>query len=335
MAKFRIKALEKIELDPDRYDREQKSKPAQKPTEKFDPDTENAHNKEDMAKAKVVKNTLTEKFHDAVKDLGLDSYLTKRTIKDLMDETTGEWYFKKVELGKRLRKLWEDIKTKHPDAAAAFAKQKSIKDNQPQGENPVQWLDRGIIARYRVAALQKMNAKFGGKALSPTVITSFKNKRATVNYLDAVRLDAITKTLNIILKEYLKYGLLLKHASWNTKGASFSGLHPLYDSAYEHAVDASDLIAERCVQLGVPAEGSIDLVAAAMLTPYCPVEGFMEFGYVEAVTRKAKELSTLVHGYVEVMTDFDIPTADVLTEVSRQLDKDLWMIEAHIEQVKA
>jgi starvation-inducible DNA-binding protein len=342
MAKFRIRAID-IQLDHDRsHQREyqqqrdqQNPKPSKEPG--FDPDTQNAHGKENREKAKKVQNALTRYFHTVVEELGLEAYLSKHTVKDLMDEAGGELRAKKVQLRSKLDEYFKSIEKQAPDAANAFISEPSAKDNQPHGKNVIQWLDRGVIARYRIAALKELNSKHGVKGVSPrTLVATFKNKRATVNYLDAVRLDAVAKTLNILLKEYIKFGLLVKHAHWNTKGSTFSGLHPLYDSTYEHALEAQDLIAERSVQLGIPAEGTVDQICGSLVMLYGPQDmGFMELGYVAEVTRKAKELSTLLHSYLEIMTNFDNTTADVMIEISRQLDKDLWMIEAHIEQVKA
>ena len=52
-----------------------------------------------------------------------------------------------------------------------------------------------------------------------------------------------------------------KQAHWNVKGPSFIALHELFDKVYEHTQDYADLIAERIVQLGGIAEGTVRAAA--------------------------------------------------------------------------
>src|SRR5438093_12018199 len=52
-----------------------------------------------------------------------------------------------------------------------------------------------------------------------------------------------------------------KQAHWNVKGPSFIALHELFDKVYEHAQDYADLIAERIVQFGGIAEGTVRVAA--------------------------------------------------------------------------
>jgi DNA-binding ferritin-like protein len=48
-----------------------------------------------------------------------------------------------------------------------------------------------------------------------------------------------------------------KQAHWNVKGPTFIALHKLFDEIVDAAEDYMDLIAERVVQLGGTAEGTI------------------------------------------------------------------------------
>src|SRR5437667_12503430 len=54
----------------------------------------------------------------------------------------------------------------------------------------------------------------------------------------------------------------LKQAHWNVKGPHFIGLHELFDQADEAVESFVDLIAERIVQLGGIAEGTVRVAAA-------------------------------------------------------------------------
>lgn len=193
-------------------------------------------------------------------------------------------------------------------------------------------LEKGMEDGSALAIAITNAKKFVKKHPSYACVGSARVKLSTVSYLEQEDCNAIAETLNMILKHYLRFGLALKNSHWNTKGMSFAGLHPLYDSAYEHAVEATDLIAERAVQLGHPAQGSPDHICAFAIEPFGGSEiGFSETGNLRFIVEKANQMSVLLHAALEAMVDYDNTTADVLIEISRQLDKDLWQIQAHLE----
>src|SRR6266481_3464102 len=56
-----------------------------------------------------------------------------------------------------------------------------------------------------------------------------------------------------------------KYAHWNVKGPNFIALHELFDKINEDVEDYVDLIAERSVQLGGTADGTVRMVAKRSL----------------------------------------------------------------------
>src|SRR2546428_578763 len=66
--------------------------------------------------------------------------------------------------------------------------------------------------------------------------------------------------LNQRLAEAIDLQSQCKQAHWNVKGPSFIGLHKLFDDVNEDVETYVDLIAERVVQLGGIAEGTIGAV---------------------------------------------------------------------------
>src|ERR1700736_4156394 len=60
-----------------------------------------------------------------------------------------------------------------------------------------------------------------------------------------------------------------KQAHWNVKGPSFIALHELFDKVAESAEEWVDMIAERIVQLGGTAEGTVQATASrTSMAPY-------------------------------------------------------------------
>jgi starvation-inducible DNA-binding protein len=127
----------------------------------------------------------------------------------------------------------------------------------------------------------------------------------------------------------------MKQAHWNVKGPHFIGLHELFDQIDEAVEGYVDLIAERIVQLGGIAEGTARVVAERSRLEEYPLDIADGKAHVEAV---AKALSTFGHEARKLIDEADeledADTADIFTEVSRGIDKWLWLVEAHLQADK-
>src|SRR5437879_10045936 len=80
---------------------------------------------------------------------------------------------------------------------------------------------------------------------------------------------AMIDLLNQELADVLDLGLQAKQAHWNVKGPHFIGLHELFDKVAEELEEFTDDIAERAVELGGIAQGTIQVVSKrARLSAY-------------------------------------------------------------------
>jgi starvation-inducible DNA-binding protein len=141
--------------------------------------------------------------------------------------------------------------------------------------------------------------------------------------------------LNARLAGALDLRAQAKVAHWNVKGRQFVGLHDLFDEI-AHAFDAfADLVAERVVQLGGLARGTVQQVAAATdLEEYSAVGGTES--HVTAIADALAAFGSAVRRAIDEAAEAgDQTTADIITEVSRGVDKFLWMVEAHLQQETA
>lgn len=126
-----------------------------------------------------------------------------------------------------------------------------------------------------------------------------------------------------------------KQAHWNVKGPNFIALHELFDKIVESAEEWVDLIAERIVQLGGQAEGTVQATAArTSLAPY-PLTIVSGTDHVEALSNALAAFGKKVRGAID-KTDKagDKDTADLFTEISRDVDKYLWFVEAHNQRAE-
>ena len=123
-----------------------------------------------------------------------------------------------------------------------------------------------------------------------------------------------------------------KQAHWNVKGPSFIALHELFDQVYEHAGDHVDLIAERIIQLGGTAEGTARVVARRSQLPEYSLTIAAGKDHVEALSRSLAWFGETVRKAIDQADEInDKDTADLFTEISRSVDKDLWFVEAHAQ----
>jgi starvation-inducible DNA-binding protein len=123
-----------------------------------------------------------------------------------------------------------------------------------------------------------------------------------------------------------------KQAHWNVKGPSFIALHELFDKISEDSEEYVDLIAERIVQLGGIAEGTVRLAAKKSKLPEYPLNISGGNEHVAALSHALAvfgELARKTIGQANELNDAD--TADILTEISRGADKYLWFVEAHAQ----
>jgi starvation-inducible DNA-binding protein len=147
-----------------------------------------------------------------------------------------------------------------------------------------------------------------------------------------VELNAL---INQRLADVLDLQSQLKQAHWNVKGPHFIGLHELFDKIAEEVESYVDQIAERIVQLGGIAQGTVRAAAASSRLEEYPLTIADGSAHVEAV---AKALSTFGRearaSIDEASALADADTADLFTEVSRGIDKWLWFVEAHSQAAK-
>jgi starvation-inducible DNA-binding protein len=121
-----------------------------------------------------------------------------------------------------------------------------------------------------------------------------------------------------------------KQAHWNVKGPSFIALHKLFDEVNEAVEDYVDLIAERIVQLGGVAEGTVRVVAATSALIDYPLALSSGEEHVAALSDSLSAFGRTARMGIEEMNELeDADSADILTEVSRGIDKWLWFVEAH------
>src|SRR5881396_919151 len=153
---------------------------------------------------------------------------------------------------------------------------------------------------------------------------------ATKNDLPETSRVEVIGLLNQRLAEAIDLQTQCKQAHWNVKGPSFIGLHKLFDDINESVEGYVDLIAERIVQLGGIAEGTIGVVEARSTIVDYPLTLSTGAEHVAALSDALSGFARTARVGIEEMQELkDADSADMLTDISRGVDQWLWFVEAH------
>ncbi|QYU67251.1 DNA starvation/stationary phase protection protein Dps [Leptolyngbya sp. 15MV] len=123
-----------------------------------------------------------------------------------------------------------------------------------------------------------------------------------------------------------------RQAHWNVKGPHFAALHALFETFYDQLAADIDELAERIVQLGGTANGTTQSVATGTRAAPYPQGLTAGMEHVAALLDRYAALARHARAGIEATDEAgDADTADILTGVSKHLDKAVWMLEAHTQ----
>ena len=150
--------------------------------------------------------------------------------------------------------------------------------------------------------------------------------------LPAEKREGLVELLQGALANSLSLYLLAKMAHWNVKGPDFSQLHVLFDEVAGRAQAATDLVAERVTTLGGVAMGTTRQSAAASTIGEYDLAASSGIEHLRSLSTQVAKLAASIRKAISESDKLGDPTtADLFTEVSRALDKDLWLLESHLQ----
>lgn len=167
--------------------------------------------------------------------------------------------------------------------------------------------------------------------------TASKTRPENRTFPTSIDLPEETRTkvialLNQQLADSLDLYSQTKQAHWNVKGMNFYQLHLLFDSLAEHVIPWIDSLAERAAMLGGYATGTARMAAEHTTLDEFPTTITTGKEYVQALVERWAAYAASTRAGIDQTDEWgDADTADLLTEISRQVDMDLWFLEAHLQ----
>ena len=138
------------------------------------------------------------------------------------------------------------------------------------------------------------------------------------------------RELQATLVELVDLSLIGKQLHWNIFGRLFKPLHEHLDELVDSWRDLADTVAERAVALGVAPDGQAATVSAG--SGITAVEsGSLDTNTAlrELVTRLA-DVDERIRTRMDRLGEIDLASQDVLIEVVRDLEKQLWMLRVSL-----
>jgi starvation-inducible DNA-binding protein len=145
--------------------------------------------------------------------------------------------------------------------------------------------------------------------------------------------DQMIPLLNQALGDLFDLFSQTKQAHWNVKGKDFYQLHELFDEIAEQLLEFIDIVAERVTALGGEARGTVRMAAGSSQVEEFPDGIFEGMEVVKALADRYCQVGTSVRQAIDASEAAnDMSTSDLFIDISRELDKSLWFLEAHLQK---
>jgi starvation-inducible DNA-binding protein len=167
--------------------------------------------------------------------------------------------------------------------------------------------------------------------MAATGASALRTYKSSVGVPESNR-QAINALLNARLADAIDLFTQVKWAHWNLKGINFIALHELFDSVAEHVEGQTDAIAERIAALGGVANGTAREVAAKSALKEADLAASDGPAMLKFLVHNVAHHANALRQAINESEDLgDKITADLFTSITRDLDKDLWFLEAHLQ----
>ncbi|MCS6836797.1 MAG: DNA starvation/stationary phase protection protein Dps [Anaerolineae bacterium] len=163
-------------------------------------------------------------------------------------------------------------------------------------------------------------------------MSSTTRARTTRINLDPTVRDQMAALLNQQLANAFDLYSQAKQAHWNVKGMHFIALHKLFDEIAEEVLESVDDLAERVTALGAEALGTARMAAQNSALAEFPSDLSSGEAFVEALAERLAAYANGTRRAADVAAEAgDQITNDLLVTITREMDKLLYFLEAHLQ----
>lgn len=122
-----------------------------------------------------------------------------------------------------------------------------------------------------------------------------------------------------------------KQAHWNIRGPLFLPLHEKLQDCADTYLEFADVLAERMLHVGFPADGRPSTVVNTADLEEFPAGFLTDKHVLELMTNRITEVSQRVRQRIQHLSPVDEVTSNKLQDLSYELDKQVWQLRAHMQ----
>jgi starvation-inducible DNA-binding protein len=148
--------------------------------------------------------------------------------------------------------------------------------------------------------------------------------------LDHHHREEVGHELQATLVELIDLSLIGKQLHWNIFGRPFKPLHEHLDELVDSWRDLSDTVAERAAALGVAPDGRADTVSAESEVNAVDAGSIDTDLATHELAERLADVTERIRARMDRLGEIDLPSQDVLIEVVRELEKQLWMLRVSL-----
>jgi starvation-inducible DNA-binding protein len=144
--------------------------------------------------------------------------------------------------------------------------------------------------------------------------------------LGAHQREEVGNQLQGMLVELIDLALVGKQLHWNVTGPLFRPLHEQLDELVDSWRELSDVVAERAVALGFAPDGQSSAVAAGTELKPIARGALDDHVVVRELSERMNDIADRARERMDRLGEIDAASQDVIIEVVRALEQQLWMV---------
>jgi starvation-inducible DNA-binding protein len=143
--------------------------------------------------------------------------------------------------------------------------------------------------------------------------------------------EEVGQQLQALLVELVDLSLLGKQLHWTVTGPMFRPLHLQLDELVDSWRELADTVAERAVAIGFIPDGQSAAVAADTPLRGVQRDQLEDRVVTRELTTRLAEVAERARERMDRLGELDAASQDVVTEVVRALEEQLWMVRTQTE----
>jgi starvation-inducible DNA-binding protein len=142
--------------------------------------------------------------------------------------------------------------------------------------------------------------------------------------------EEVGNELQATLVELLDLALVGKQLHWNLVGRLFHPLHLQLDELVDSWHELADTVAERAVAIGFAPDGQAAAIASGSELAAIERSPIDDQAVVRDLAHRLAYVAEQTRTRMDRLGELDAASQDVLIEVVRELEKQLWMVRAQL-----